>query len=185
MVQLGDIHLLAVFMSQICQQFETVQLWKFAVCLGYFNRCFLVTGSYFWWTSSFNLCSTDVGRYCSGCLVSDVNSQWFQLNFLRKSFLQLLCSYSRQYMDMTRRAMAHFQVPALPNPLWWEGDTSDLRGGLQTFAALVPFLCGNNFIDSGCWRVPAWISQRHWMIAGSHHRFGKRESVPFAGNSTT
>ena len=110
MVQLGDIHLLAVFMSQICQQFETVQLWKFAVCLGYFNRCFLVTGSYFWWTSSFNLCSTDVGCYCSGCLVSDVNSQWFQLNFLRKSFLQLLCSYSRQYMDMTRRAMAHFQV---------------------------------------------------------------------------
>jgi hypothetical protein len=59
------------------------------------------------------------------------------------------------------------------------------NGGLQTFAALVPFLCGNNFIDSGCWSVPAWISQRHWMIAGYHHRFGKRESDPFAGNSTT
>ena len=68
---------------------------------------------FFCWTSSFNLCSTDLGRYCSGCLISDVNSQWFQLNSLRKSFLQLLCSYSRQYMDMTRRAMAamaHFQV---------------------------------------------------------------------------
>ena len=45
--------------------------------------------------------------------------------FLRKRVYHLQCPYSWQYMDVTRRAMAHFQVPALPNPLWWEGDTSD------------------------------------------------------------
>ena len=67
-----------------------------------------------------------------------MNLHWSQLNFLRKSFHHLLCSYSRQYMDVTRRAMAHFQVPALPNPLWWEVDTSD-GGDYRHLLHLSPF----------------------------------------------
>ena len=59
--------------------------------------------------------------------------------FLRKRVYHLQCPYSWQYMDVTRRAMAHFQVPALPNPLWWEGDTSDW-GSYRHLLHLSPFL---------------------------------------------